>query len=266
MKTAHHVRLAMVVLAVLCVFAPLSSHADEPPGLPTPASTAPAPVTNPAAVVEHYREVMARPEFQDNGKIPVRTKLETYLAQWFKRLGSTIGEFKYATRMPAFESMLMSVLVVVCVAALLYIMVRLTRRRGRMDMNSEERVPHPKTFRPPESYDEEIQEAIRDSNWHAAWLGAWRQFLSRLENRHLVEADRTRTNREYLAQLRGQSLPASAVTLLTSLVDAYDRFIYGRKSIAEPDWTLFHHQIEQAGLLLHLEDKAAQKRAMAEAL
>jgi hypothetical protein len=106
----------------------------------------------------------------------------------------------------------------------------------------------------------EVQKAIRSGDWHAAWLAAWRQFLSRLENHRLVEADRTRTNREYLAQLREKTLPSPALALLTALVDAYDRFIYGHRPIAEPDWHLFHQQVSEAGLLLHLDGKSPQPK------
>ena len=48
----------------------------------------------------------------------------------------------------------------------------------------------------------EIVAAIHAGDWHTAYLAAWRQFLSRLEHRHLVDNDRTRTNREYLAHFR----------------------------------------------------------------
>jgi hypothetical protein len=119
----------------------------------------------------------------------------------------------------------------------------------------------PKTFQPPEFYELEIQQAIRAGDWHTAWLAGWRQFLSRLEKGQLVEADRTRTNREYLAQLRAQSLPTSAFALLTGMVDAYDRFIYGRQSIAKPDWDHFYRQINEAALLLHLDEKIAPPQA-----
>jgi hypothetical protein len=163
--------------------------------------------------------------------------------------------------MPAFESLLMTLLVVFSISVLLYIMVRLTRRRGGMDAEPATGIPGQKAFRPPESYDEEIHQAIRAGDWHTAWLAAWRQFLSRLEHRHLVEADRTRTNREYLAQLREKSLPGSALALLTTMVDAYDRFVYGRKSIGEPDWNQFHQQIDEAALLLHLDDKGTSAQA-----
>ncbi len=107
----------------------------------------------------------------------------------------------------------------------------------------------------PEFYEEEISRAVAAHDWHAAWLAAWRQFLSRLERRSLVEADRTRTNREYLSQLRGQPLPATALALLVAMVDAYDRSIYGHAAIGEAEWNQFHHQIEEAALLLHLDDR-----------
>ncbi|MCE0522166.1 MAG: DUF4129 domain-containing protein [Methylacidiphilales bacterium] len=236
----------------------MSAYADA--GSPPP-DTAPAPIVDPAQVGEHYRQVLARPEFQETEEPAVNTRLEDWLSQWFKRLGARIGEFKYASRMPAFESLLMTLLVVFAIATLLYIMVRLTRRRGGMTLEPSGDILGQKQFRTPEFYDEEIRHAIRAGDWHTAWLAAWRQFLSRLEHRQLVEADRTRTNREYLAQLREKHLPASALALLNGMVDAYDRFIYGRKSIGEPDWDLFHRQIDEAGLLLHLDDKTKSAQA-----
>ena len=219
------------------------------------------PITDPAQVGRHYQEVAARPEFQEVAEPSVNTRIEDWLSQWFRHLGTRIGEFKYASSMPAIESLLMTLLVVFSISILLYLMVRLTKRRGRMEAESDDRIPGQKIIRPPESYDEEIDLAIRAGDWHTAWLAAWRQFLSRLEHRHLVDSDRTRTNREYLAQLRAKPLPATAFALLNGMVDAYDRFIYGRKSIGEPDWNLFHQQIDEAGLLLHLEDKKARAQA-----
>jgi hypothetical protein len=138
---------------------------------------------------------------------------------------------------------------------LIYVMVRLTRRRSRMELERDDEGADQKTFRPPEDYDREILDASRAGDWHQAFLAVWRQFLSRLEYRHLVDADRTRTNREYLAQLRGKSLPGSALLLLNKLVDAYDGSIYGRQSISESDWAAFRERINETALLLHLDEK-----------
>ncbi len=231
----------------------LPAIADDAPASPaTPA----APVLDPGAVAAHYRQVLARPIFEDTGDSDLSTRFEDALAQWFEQLGDKISNLKYADRLPAVESLLITLMVVFCAAVVLYIMARLTRRRARIDSQPDEETAGEKTFRPAAFYDREIDNAIRDGDWHAAWLASWRQFLSRLEDGRLVEADRTRTNREYLAQLRDRALPATAFALLAGLVDAYDRFIYGRKAISEADWKQFHGQINETGLLLHLESAA----------
>ena len=252
-------RFRRLILPAIFLLGITPIFADDDDSSPTNAVS--APITDPVQVGEYYRQVLARPQFQESDESSVNTRLEDWLSQWFKRLGTKFGEFKYASRMPAFESLLMTLLVVFSISILLYIMVRITRRRGGMEPEPASGIPGEKTFRPPEFYDDEIRHAIQARDWHTAWLAAWRQFLSRLEHRHLVEADRTRTNREYLAQLRGKPLPAAALALLTGMVDAYDRFIYGRKAIDEPDWNLFHRQIDEAGLLLHLDDKKTSAQA-----
>jgi hypothetical protein len=239
---------AVLLLGTTCL------RADDADAVTDSTPTAPA-VTEPAQVKQHFREILARPQFREAAEPAVNTRIEDWLSQWFRNLGAKFGEFKYASRMPAFESLLMTLLVVFAISVLFYIMVRLTRRRGRMESTSEDEIAGQKTFRLPEAYDQEIHRAIDAGDWHAAYLAAWRQFLSRLEHRSLVDADRTRTNREYLAQLRGRSLPAPAVGLVNGLVDAYDRSIYGRQSIAETDWAAFRGQIDEAALLLHLEEK-----------
>jgi hypothetical protein len=238
-----------LLLLAICLLGTPSLRADD---------SSPTPITDPAQVGEHYRQVLTRPQFQETDESAVDTRIEDWLSQWFNRLGKKFGEFTYASRMPAFESFLMSLLVVFSISVLLYIMMRLTRRRDGMEPEPVTGIPGQRAFRPPEFYDEEINQAIRTGDWHTAWLAAWRQFLSLLEHRSLVEADRTRTNREYLAQLRAKPLPAAALALLTGMVDAYDRFIYGHQSIGEPEWNLFHRQIDEAALLLHLNDKARQ--------
>jgi hypothetical protein len=232
-------------------FLGVSTVGAEPPA---------APVTDPAAVGEHYRQVLTRPQFQEFEEPDVKSRFKEWLSRWFTRLGSRFGEFKYANNVQALTSLFLTAMTGLSVVGLIYTMVLLTRRRGRMEPEPSSGLSGPKTFQPPEFYEMEIQQAIREGNWHGAWLASWRQFLSRLEKGNLVDADRTRTNREYLSQLRARSLPSSAFALLTGMVDAYDRFIYGRQSIGKPDWDIFYRQINEAVLLLHLDDKAAASR------
>jgi hypothetical protein len=222
------------------------------------AASGPRPVTDPTLVTQHFHEVVARPEFIDTQDTGVGSHLQDLLSQWFRSLGRKIGELQYTSRMPAFESMLMSLLVAFSLAILIYIAFRLWRSRGwTWDSEIEAAPANEAKLRAPESYDEEIKQAVISRDWHTAWLAAWRQFLSRLERDSLVEPDRTRTNREYLGQLRDRPLPATALALLTGMVDAYDRFIYGRRVIGEAEWTEFRRQLEEAALLLHLGDKRA---------
>jgi hypothetical protein len=248
-------RRFMLPALAFCLLGLLYDNGIQAGEISAPNSDASVPITNAAQVEEHYQQVEARPQFQEVIEPDLNIRLKDWLSQWFKQIGNRFGEFKYSNRMPAFESLLMTVLVVFSLATLLYTIMRLSRRRASMEAELNPGDSRQRTFRPPEFYDDEIQQAIRDRNWHTAWLAAWRQFLARLENHHLVEADRTRTNREYLAQLRVRTLPASAFNLLAGMVDAYDRFIYGRKSIDESDWNLFREQLGEAGLLLHLQDK-----------
>lgn len=255
MKWPARARICSALLLAILVLPIIRVHADNPAVNASSTGSETAPIIDPTQVSDHYRAVLARPEFRETDDSAVNTRVEDWLSQWFKRFGAKFGAFQYGNHMPAFESFLMTVLVVLCIALLIYVMARLTRRRDRMEQETESAATGPKTFRPPESYDDEIRQAIRAQDWHEAWLASWRQFLSRLENRHLVEADRTRTNREYLAQLRGQTLPSPALALLNRMVDAYDRFVYGRKSIGEQDWIAFHDQIGEAALLLHLDDR-----------
>ncbi len=225
------------------------------PGAAAAPASEPAPVTDPTHVAEHYHQIVARPEFQESTEPDVNERVRDLLSQWFTRLGAKFGEFKYTQEMPRFASLLMTLLVLLSIVGLLYAVVRLTRRRQEWDLPAEAEDPVQKTFRPPEYYEEELRRTIAAGDWHAAWLVTWRQFLSRLEREHLVEADRSRTNREYLAQLHAHPQTDSAFALLDRTVDAYDRFIYGRRAITEPDWQAFYQEVNEAALMLHLPER-----------
>jgi hypothetical protein len=236
---------------VLCCLGIVPCPADD-------TTAPPAPVTDPQLVGEHYRQVLERPEFQPVEGPTVNAQFKDWLSRFFMRLGARFGEFKYAAEMPGLASLLLIALATASVTALLYISFRLFKRSGETPQDESGSSAGPKIFHPPEYYDEEIGRAMADADWHTAWLATWRQFLSRLEARHLVEADRTRTNREYLEQLRAQALPGPTLALLTAMVDAYDLFIYGHKRIGEPEWRRFRRQTNEAALLLHLDGRTSR--------
>jgi hypothetical protein len=248
----NHFRLLAATL-LLGGWMLLPAVADE--GDAASAAPSAAPVTDPALVAAHYRQVLAQPEFQDTSGPDANDALRSWLSQLIARLGQKFDQFEYAQEMPRFASMMMAVFIAAAMAGLLYVSVRVLRRR--MDPTFSERPEEPaeKILRPPEFYEEELRRAVAAGDWHAAWLASWRQFLSRLEQRQLVAADRSRTNREYLAELRAQPDNALALPLVTGVVDAYDRFIYGSRVIAEPEWRSFQGQLDKAGLLLHLGDR-----------
>jgi hypothetical protein len=241
----------LIFLAFLLPLLPTRASDPSPPNA--------APVTDPAQVAEHYRMILSRPEFQEPREPEPNERMRDWLSQWFTRLGAELGQFKYTEEMPRFASLLMTLFAFLSLGGLIYILVRLTRRPGERDREEAGTGITQSPLRAPEFYDEELRRTVAGGDWRGAWLASWRQFLSRLERDHLVKADRSRTNREYLAQLRAQSLPVSALGILSGMVDAYDNFIYGRRPIAEPDWEFFRQQVDEATLLLHLQDHPAAR-------
>jgi len=247
--------LALLLLAPVLAFAPV--RGDDAP--------APAPVVDPALVHQHYEQVLARPEFREPDEWAGDFPLRDWFSQWVAQLVAEFQNFKYAGQMSGLAWLLVTTMTGLAIAGLLYVLVRLSRRPRIATSGLEEFTPGGKTLLSPQLYDKKLQEAVEQGDWRAAWLATWLQFLSRLERRRLVEADRSRTNREYLAQLRAQQLPSSALPLLAGLVDDYDRFIYGLRGIDEPGWRAFRRQVDEASLLLHLLDRTPAAPALEEA-
>jgi len=220
-----------------------------------------APVTDPAVVQQHYREVVARPEFHESAETLADVHWTDWIAQWLKHLVSRFQDFKYAGQLSGTARVAVIVLTVLAVTGLVLLLVRLTRRR-RDRAVAEADAPQPgRRLLTPRQYERRLQAALDSRDWHGAWLAAWLQFLARLENRHLVDADRSRTNREYLAQLQGQPLPSGALPLLVRMVDDYDRVIYGRRPIDEAGWSAFRDRIDELTLQLGLRERATEEPA-----
>jgi hypothetical protein len=245
-------------LLLAFAFARVSVRADD---APVPA----APVIDPTQVRQHYQEVLARPQFREPEELAGDFPLRDWFSQWVTQLVAKFQDFKYAGQMSGLAWLLVTTMTVLSIAGLIYVLARLSRRSDGTVPDPEEFAPERKTFLSPRIYDQKLQEAIARGDWRAAWLATWMQFLSRLELRRLVEADRSRTNREYLDQLRAGEIPSSALPLLTGLVHDYDVFIYGLRPIDEPLWRDFRRQVDEAGVLLHLSDRKTEAPGTEEA-
>jgi len=218
-------------------------------------------VTDPALVQQHYHEVLSRPEFRETEESLDDMRWTDWITQWVQRLVSRFQDLQYAGQLSTAARVLVFALTALTVIALLYLLVRLSRRR-RDGESGDDEMPMPgRTFLSPRQYEARLREAVERNDWHGAWLAAWLQLLARLENRRLVDADRSRTNREYLAQLRSQSLPTGAMSLLAGMVDDYDRFIYGVRPIDEAGWSGFRERIDEVTLMLGLRESATEKPA-----
>ena len=215
-----------------------------------------APVTDPTVVRQHYEQMLAQPQFREPEQLAADFPIRDWLSQWLTHLVSNFQNFKYAGQMSGLAWLLVTAMTALAIVGLIYVLVRLSRRPRDAALDDGDAPPGTKMFLSPRLYDERLRRAIENRDWHGAWLATWLQFLSRLENRQMVEADRSRTNREYLAQLRVQHLPTSALPLITGLVEDYDRFIYGLRPIDEPVWQTFRREVDEVSLLLHLRDRA----------
>jgi hypothetical protein len=221
---------------------------------------APAPVTDPALVAAHYHQIVVRPEFRETDETLADLHWGDWLSQWLRHLVSRFQDFQYAGQFSTVARALVVVIAAVATAALVFLLLRLSRRRRERAAEDEAETPAPgRALLSPRQYEVRLKRALETRDWHGAWLAAWLQLLARLEHRHLVEADRSRTNREYLAQLRAQRLPDEAFPLLARMVDDYDRMIYGVRPIDEAGWTAFRERIDEVTLMLGL--RAAEEPA-----
>ncbi len=174
------------------------------------------------------------------------TRRSTRASRTGSRNGSSVSErssasFKYASRMPAFESLLMTLLVV------------FSHRRSALHHGAAH--PSPGSDGAGNGISRHWTENLsparilrrRNSTGHpGAGTGTrrgWRRGGNFFPAWNIASSSRP-TARAPIANIwpncAGNPLPAPALALLTGMVDAYDRFIYGRTSIGEPDWNRFH--------------------------
>ncbi|PTY00902.1 hypothetical protein DB346_14935 [Verrucomicrobia bacterium LW23] len=220
------------------------------PGAPQPDKPQAAPrpplVTNLDAVESRLEAVLARPEFMRKREQDTFTKLQDLFFNWLQSLPETLAGFPYADQLHRFTYFVMWAILVGVFVATGYWVWRVFKgsRMPLLDMTSAK--VGTKFFAVPESYDPRIAQAVSSGAWSDAMLFRWRKFLSGLETKEIVKADRTQTNWEYANQILRLHPAEATRELLLSLVRTYDLYIYGEARLDEPAWTTFRDRVDEA--------------------
>ena len=239
---------SLLVLSLVLITGWSQTHASYL--TPSPTQERSAPVVDAVLVSAHYRQVLQEPLYQEPTEVNAHAQIRDWLSRWFSRIGQDLDHFQYEKELPRFASLLMASLGVLTTLTLLYVLVRLTRHWRGGDLI---RTRHPAGYPAVSEFDSsaaDLTEALAQRNWRGAWRATWRHFLFVLEQGKLVASDRSRTNREYLAQVH--DIPTSAFDRLGKIVAEHDEVIYGERSIAEDDWKSFQQLTEEAAFSLNL--------------
>lgn len=164
-------------------------------------------------------EILARPEFQWREDAPP-TLLQRFW-QWLAR-----QLFNQIPRALDSGDLLANVLMVLGIigllAALLYAFIRLRRQFVRSEATEHEaRVWH---MRDPDEAMRTAETMAQHGDYRLALRYLYHSSLLLLDERNLIDYDRTRTNREYLLSVRDKP-PLEA--LLSKIVNVFDRSWYG---------------------------------------
>ena len=244
---------ALFLLFTLILGGLLSANGTE--ASPSPFSSDASPVVDPALVSARFHQVLQQSLYRENTEPDPHAEVRDWLSRWFNSIGQDFDHFGYSEEMPRFASLVMTTLGVLTGIALLYILARLIRRSGRWDRTRAFGDNGFPTGPQMDSSAMDLNQALANRDWRRAWRATWRNFLFLLEQGKLVASDRSRTNREYFAQVR--DLPLPTASRFDQMVSDYDRVIYGERAIEENDWRSFQQLVEETAFSLNLREKPA---------
>ena len=204
---------------------------------PPPSTPNATPIVDPVEVSARYQQTLQQPLYHETAEIDPHAEVRDWLSRWFKPNWPGVQPFRVYGRDAALRlagddgaGRAHRHLLALCFRAV----DAPVRPLESPSVSPRRRI----AFRRALGFVSiELQRALSDRDWRRAWQATWRNFLFRLEQAKLVASDRSRTNREYLAQMR--ELPPSALHQLNRMVSDYDRLIYGDRPIGEDDWKSF---------------------------
>lgn len=248
--------LPWVWLLITCTFLSVTATAQEADA-PGSQATTPLPPERGLSIVEsYYYNLLQRDEYKQQVKPDFFEQVGHWIVTALQSLQESFSKYEYSAQLIRLSYALMWTILILSFGALLYWGVKLLRWRYSFDELITEKPTGRPFLAPPESFDVEIRTAVSSRQWAGALVLSWRRFLSLLERRELVAADRTRTNWEYLAQLEQldpQLLPVTARESCRKLIRAYDRYIYGAETVSQEEWTRWDEALQVVARELQLE-------------
>lgn len=167
------------------------------------------------------------------------------LADWFSRLLQQFADWLNGWSAPSTnfsirpEDIVVALAILVTLAVFAFILISLRRNfAGEAQLKSAN--PNGEGLTAPVAL-KEARELARSGNYRSAIRQLYLASLLLLEERGRLRADRSLTNREYLAALKGE--PQVAHTL-EPIVETFDRIWYGFEPISGPEFERYQQQVE----------------------
>jgi len=141
---------------------------------------------------------------------------------------------------------MISLLAVTTCALLLFYVRRFAMRRGLRAGREDQTVVHTRTMAHPDEYRLEAERHAAAGRYRDALRAQFLRILAELEGRKLVAYDRTRTNGEYVHQLRGRLGANELVRIFSALTLRYNAAWYGHEACTAQTYSDFNRGAAQA--------------------
>ncbi len=217
------------------------------------------------------KEILARPEFQWKAKPP--NPLEEWLNRQVNRFLQWLSTLftGRSVDLPAPLELLLRLglpFIAVLLLSLLAFYITTTLRRSFAPAAALPNAVQPgdEALDAPAAWEFASQLANR-SDYRGALRYLYLSTLFSLDENGFLRFDKTRTNHEYLAALRGSKTPGSELILagFVDLVDLFDRVWYGYQPFDQPGYAAYASRVEdlqrlaKAGTGAHAQRRAAHE-------
>lgn len=206
--------------------------------------TRPAPIADAAVVRAALEDELASGRYGGEA--------DTGIRQWLALLGRTVSEwlsqFISDDALSTLSRVSYYLMIALFVAGLVglgwWYAGRRGRRQGREAVASPPEHIGTKLMADPATYHRDAEAHAAAGRYRDAVRALFLMALAQLEDRGLVAYDRTRTNREYLAQLARRRTEARLVEAFRGVTDVYDHVWYGLETCSSDDYASFARDVD----------------------